>query len=119
FGNGMLREPTTKLIAAFDHRDIFIDPSPDAEKTFAERKRLFDLPRSSWQDFDKSLISAGGGVYSRSHKEIDLSPEAQTALGVTQAKATPQEVMRAILKAPVDLLFFGGIGTYVRASGEG
>jgi glutamate dehydrogenase len=119
FGNGMLRERTTKLVAAFDHRDIFIDPSPDAEKTFVERKRLFDLPRSSWQDFDKSLISAGGGVFPRSLKEIDLSPQAQAAIGLAQAKATPQEVMRAILKAPVDLLFFGGIGTYIRAAAEG
>src|SRR5882757_1736566 len=119
FGNGMLRARTTRLVAAFDHRDIFIDPSPDPDKSFAERKRLFDLPRSSWQDYDKALISAGGGVYSRALKEIDLSPEAQAALGFAQAKATPQEVMRAILKAPVDLLFFGGIGTYVRSSQEG
>jgi glutamate dehydrogenase len=119
FGNGMLRERATKLIAAFDHRDIFIDPSPDAEKTFVERRRLFHLPRSSWQDFDKALISAGGGVFPRSLKEIDLSPEAQAALSFSQAKATPQEVMRAILKAPVDLLFFGGIGTYIRAATEG
>ncbi|HEY1544733.1 MAG TPA: NAD-glutamate dehydrogenase domain-containing protein, partial [Xanthobacteraceae bacterium] len=119
FGNGMLRERTTRLIAAFDHRDVFIDPSPDAGKAFDERKRLFDLPRSSWQDYDKSLISPGGGIYPRSHKEIDLTPQAQAALGFNQAKATPQEVMRAILKAPVDLLFFGGIGTYVRAASEG
>jgi glutamate dehydrogenase len=119
FGNGMLRERTTRLIAAFDHRDIFIDPSPDAGMAFDERKRLFDLPRSSWQDYDKSLISPGGGVHPRAHKEIDLSPQAQAALGLTKAKATPQEVMRAILKAPVDLLFFGGIGTYVRATSEG
>src|SRR5262249_12745150 len=119
FGHGMLRERTTRLIAAFDHRDIFIDPSPDPDKAFVERQRLFDLPRSSWQDYDKALISKGGGVYSRSHKEIDLSSEAQAVLGFTKAKATPQEVMRAILKAPVDLLFFGGIGTYVRAGSEG
>jgi glutamate dehydrogenase len=119
FGNGMLRERTTRLLAAFDHRDIFIDPSPEAEKAFAERQRLFDLPRSSWQSYDKSLISAGGGIYPRSLKEIDLSPQAQAVLGFTKAKATPQEVMRAILKAPVDLLFFGGIGTYVRATAEG
>jgi glutamate dehydrogenase len=118
FGNGMLRERTMRLVAAFDHRDIFIDPSPDAEKTFAERKRLFDLPRSSWQDFDKKLISPGGGVYSRSQKEIDLSPQAQAVLSFAKLKATPQEVMSAILKAPADLLFFGGIGTYVRASQE-
>ncbi|HWM83070.1 MAG TPA: NAD-glutamate dehydrogenase [Pseudolabrys sp.] len=119
FGNGMLREKTTKLIAAFDHRDIFIDPSPDPERSFAERKRLFELPRSSWQDFDKALISRGGGVFSRALKEIDLSPEARAALGFDRAKATPQQVMSAILRAPVDLLFFGGIGTYVRASSEG
>src|SRR4029077_19151948 len=110
-------EKTTKLVAAFDHRDIFIDPDPDAERTFAERKRLFDLPRSSWQDFDKSLISPGGGVYSRSAKEIRLSPEAQRLFGVGE-KLTPAELIRALLKAPVDLLFFGGIGTYVRASDE-
>ena len=118
FGNGLLRERTTRLIAAFDHRDIFIDPTPDADKSFGERRRLFDLPRSSWQDYDKSLISAGGGIYSRALKEIDLSPQAQAALGVTLSKATPQQVMSAILRAPVDLLFFGGIGTYVRAAEE-
>jgi glutamate dehydrogenase len=118
FGNGMLREKTIKLVAAFDHRDIFIDPAPDPESSFAERQRLFELPRSSWQDYDRTLISRGGGVFSRAHKEIVLSPEAQAAIGFAKAKATPQEVMNAILKAPVDLLFFGGIGTYVRASSE-
>ena len=118
FGNGLLREQTTKLVAAFDHRDIFIDPNPDPARSFAERKRLFDLPRSSWQDYDKSLISAGGGIYPRSLKEIVLSPEAQAAIGFAKEKATPAEVMNAILKAPADLLFFGGIGTYVRASSE-
>ena len=118
FGNGLLREMTTKLVAAFDHRDIFIDPNPDPAKSFAERKRLFELPRSSWRDYDKTLISAGGGVYPRSLKEIVLSLEAQAALGFAKAKATPQDVMNAILKAPADLLFFGGIGTYVRASTE-
>ncbi len=118
FGNGMLREHTAKLIAAFDHRDIFIDPDPDPEKTFAERKRLFDLPRSSWQDYDKTLLSKGGGVYSRSLKQIDLSAEARDVLGLKEARVTPQDLMRAILKAQVDLLFFGGIGTYVRAGGE-
>jgi glutamate dehydrogenase len=117
FGNGMLREKTMKLLAAFDHRDIFIDPDPDAERTFAERRRLFDLPRSSWQDFDKTLISQGGGVYSRAAKEIRLSPPAQKLFGVSE-RLTPQELIRAILKAPVDLLFFGGIGTYVRAGDE-
>jgi glutamate dehydrogenase len=117
FGNGMLREKTTRLLAAFDHRDIFIDPDPDPERTFAERKRLFDLPRSSWQDFDKTLISKGGGIYSRSAKEIRLSPEAQKLFGVGE-KLNPAELIRALLAAPVDLLFFGGIGTYVRAADE-
>ena len=117
FGNGLLREKTAKLVAAFDHRDIFIDPNPDAERTFAERQRLFDLPRSSWQDFDKELISKGGGVYPRTAKEVHLSDEAQKLFGVDQ-RLTPQELIRAILKAPVDLVFFGGIGTYVRAADE-
>jgi glutamate dehydrogenase len=118
FGNGMLREQTIRLVAAFDHRDIFIDPDPDPAKSFAERQRLFDLSRSSWQDYDKSLISKGGGVYPRNAKEVPLSPEAQAMLRLPNPRPTPQEVMRAILKAPVDLLFFGGIGTYVRATSE-
>src|SRR5262249_41446031 len=118
FGNGMLRERTTRLIAAFDHPDIFIAPDPDMERSFAERRRLFDLPRSSWQDFDRRIISPGGGVFSRTAKEIELSPQARAALGFAAEKATPQQVMNAILKAPVDLLWFGGIGTYVRASSE-
>jgi glutamate dehydrogenase len=117
FGNGMLRENTIRLVAAFDHRDIFIDPEPDAVRSFAERRRLFDLPRSSWQDFDKSVLSPGGGIYSRGAKEIKLSPQAQKLLGVGE-RLTPQELMRAILKAQVDLLYFGGIGTYVRSTGE-
>jgi len=117
FGNGMLREDTIRLLAAFDHRDIFIDPDPDPKASLAERKRLFDLPRSSWQDYDKALISQGGGVYSRHAKEIHLSPEAQVLFGVG-ASVTPHALMRAIIKAKVDLLWFGGIGTYVRASHE-
>ncbi len=117
FGNGLLREETTRLLAAFDHRDIFIDPDPDSKKAFAERKRLFALPRSSWQDYNKSLISKGGGVFPRSSKEIKLSPEAQKIVGVSES-VTPQALMKAILKMPADLLFFGGIGTYVRASSE-
>ena len=117
FGNGMLREDTIKLVAAFDHRDIFIDPDPDPKASFAERQRLFALPRSSWQDYDKALISKGGGVYSRASKEIHLSPEAQALFGLGES-VTPQALIKAILKAPVDLLFFGGIGTYVRASAE-
>src|SRR6185503_15579124 len=118
FGNGMLREQTTKLLAAFDHRDIFIDPDPDPKAAFAERQRLFNLPRSSWQDYDKGLISKGGGVYPRSSKEIKLAHEAAKLFGVPETVA-PQALMKAILKAKVDLLFFGGIGTYVRASSEG
>ena len=118
FGNGMLRERTIKLVAAFDHRDIFIDPDPDPALSFKERERLFNLPRSSWQDYDRYLISPGGGVYSRAAKEIALSPQARAVLGLAAAKPTPQEVMKAILEAPVDLLWFGGIGTYVRASTE-
>ncbi|HVX92180.1 MAG TPA: NAD-glutamate dehydrogenase [Xanthobacteraceae bacterium] len=118
FGNGMLRERTIRLVAAFDHRDIFIDPDPDPARSFAERQRLFDLPRSSWRDYDPSLISKGGGVYPRSAKDVPLSPEAQALLGIGAEKPTPQEVMSAILRLPVDLLWFGGIGTYVRASDE-
>ena len=118
FGNGMLREKTTRLLAAFDHRDIFIDPDPDPAASFAERQRMFALPRSSWQDYNKSLISKGGGVYPRASKEIRLSTAAQKLLDVSEA-LTPQQLMKAILKARVDLLFFGGIGTYVRASSEG
>jgi glutamate dehydrogenase len=118
FGNGMLLERTIRLVAAFDHRDIFIDPNPDTARTFAERQRLFNLPRSSWQDFDKSLLSKGGGIFPRSVKEIPLSPEMRTLLGIAADRATPQQVMKAILQMPVDLLWFGGIGTYVRASEE-
>jgi glutamate dehydrogenase len=117
FGNGLLREKTTKLLAAFDHHDIFIDPNPDPERSFAERQRMFDLPRSSWQDFDKTIISKGGGVYPRAAKDIKLSTEAQKLFGVGE-HITPQELIRAILKAPVDLIFFGGIGTYIRAADE-
>ena len=117
FGNGMLRENTIKLVAAFDHRDIFIDPDPDPKESFIERQRLFDLPRSSWQDYDKALLSKGGGIYPRSSKEIRLSPEAQKLIGVGEA-VTPQALMKAILKMHADLLFFGGIGTYVRSSTE-
>ncbi len=117
FGNGMLREKTIRLVAAFDHRDIFIDPEPDAERSFAERRRLFGLPRSSWQDFDKSLLSPGGGIYSRAAKDIRPSPQAQKLFGVGE-HLTPHELMRAILRTPVDLIYFGGIGTYVRAADE-
>ncbi|WP_425350224.1 NAD-glutamate dehydrogenase [Phyllobacterium phragmitis] len=120
FGNGMLLSGQTKLIAAFDHRDIFIDPDPDAAVAIAERQRLFDLPRSSWQDYDRSKLSAGGGIYSRTQKTISLSPQAAQAIGLGAGKtnATPLEIINAILKAPVDLLWFGGIGTYIRGSNE-
>ncbi|NGY03849.1 NAD-glutamate dehydrogenase [Solimonas terrae] len=115
FGNGMLLSPQTQLIAAFDHRHIFIDPAPDVAASFAERERLFAMPRSSWDDYDKTLISEGGGVWSRNSKLIKLSEAAQNALGISRANVTPQELMRAILLAPVDLLWNGGIGTYVKS----
>jgi glutamate dehydrogenase len=118
FGNGMLLSPATRLIAAFDHRDIFIDPDPDPATSLAERQRLFALPRSSWQDYNKALLSKGGDIISRGLKTADLSTEARKALGLGNAPLTPQDVMVAILKADVDLLWFGGIGTYVRASTE-
>ena len=118
FGNGMLLSQAIELVAAFDHRHIFIDPSPDPAPSWAERKRLFDLPRSSWVDYDKALLSPGGGVYDRNAKSIALSEEAQAVLGVDQPAMTPVDLMRAILKAPVDLLYLGGIGTYVKASSE-
>ncbi|WP_439271914.1 NAD-glutamate dehydrogenase [Pseudochrobactrum sp. HB0163] len=118
FGNGMLLSPKIRLVAAFDHRDIFIDPMPDTEQGFAERQRLFNVPRSSWQDYDRSKISAGGGVFSRSQKVITLSEAAAGAIGLGKLTATPNEVISAILRAPVDLLWFGGIGTYIRASDE-
>ena len=117
FGNGMLREKTIKLIAAFDHRDIFIDPDPDPLRSFAERRRLFDLPRSSWQDFDKTVLSKGGSVFSRAAKDIKLSPQAQALFGIAE-HITPNALIRAVLKARVDLIFFGGIGNYVRAADE-
>ncbi len=118
FGNGMLLSPVIKLVAAFDHRDIFFDPTPNTVTSFAERKRMFDLPRSSWQDYDKSKISIGGGVFSRSTKSIPLSPEIRGLLGVSSDAMTPSELMNAILKCETDLLWFGGIGTYVRCSTE-
>ncbi|PBC18971.1 MULTISPECIES: NAD-glutamate dehydrogenase [unclassified Mesorhizobium] len=118
FGNGMLLSPQTRLIAAFDHRDIFIDPDPDRAASMAERERMFALPRSSWQDYDKTKLSEGGVIVSRSQKSITLPAAAAAAIGLTKTTATPAEIMTAILKAPVDLLWFGGIGTYLRASTE-
>ncbi|HEY6355160.1 MAG TPA: NAD-glutamate dehydrogenase domain-containing protein, partial [Burkholderiaceae bacterium] len=118
FGNGMLLSQHIALLAAFDHRHIFIDPAPDPALSWVERKRLFDLPRSSWMDYDKKLLSAGGGIYDRAAKSIALSAEAQQVLGIEAPSMTPVDLMRAILAAPVDLLYFGGIGTYVKASSE-
>jgi glutamate dehydrogenase len=118
FGNGMLLSKATRLIAAFDHRDIFIDPNPDPAITWEERKRMFDLGRSSWKDYNTDLISKGGGIFSRQLKSIPLSPEMQALLKLNKASATPQEVMTAILRMEVDLLWFGGIGTYIRAKSE-
>ncbi|WP_245415985.1 MULTISPECIES: NAD-glutamate dehydrogenase [Mesorhizobium] len=118
FGNGMLLSEQTQLIAAFDHRDIFIDPTPNAAISFAERKRMFALPRSSWQDYDKSTLSEGGMIISRSQKSVALTPQAAAAIGLTKTNASPTEIMNAILRANVDLLWFGGIGTYVRATAE-
>ena len=118
FGNGMLLSPHIRLQLAFDHRHIFIDPAPDAARAFAERQRLFALPRSSWDDYDKSLLSAGGGVYARSAKSIRPSAEACAVLGIAPRDLTPNELIQAILLAPVDLLYNGGIGTYVKASHE-
>ena len=120
FGNGMLLSKHIRLLAAFDHRHIFLDPNPDSGRSFAERERLFKLPRSSWDDYDKTLISTGGGVYPRSAKHIPVSAEVRAALGIDEAieQMTPAALMNAILKAPVDLLWNGGIGTYVKAGSE-
>ncbi|MFE7892335.1 NAD-glutamate dehydrogenase [Streptomyces sp. NPDC057412] len=120
FGNGMLLSEHIRLVAAFDHRHIFIDPNPDAATSYAERRRLFELPRSSWEDYDTSLLSAGGGVFPRSAKAISVNAHIREALGIEGkvSKMTPAELMKAILQAPVDLLWNGGIGTYVKASTE-
>jgi glutamate dehydrogenase len=118
FGNGMLLSEHIALVAAFDHRHIFIDPTPDVAVSHAERQRLFQLPRSSWADYDKNLISAGGGVYPRSAKSIKLSEQARAALGTEAEELTPAELLRVVLLAPVDLLYNGGIGTYVKARFE-
>jgi glutamate dehydrogenase len=120
FGNGMLCSEQIRLVAAFDHRHIFIDPNPDAASSYAERRRMFELPRSSWNDYDRSLISAGGGVWPRTAKSIPVSPQVRVALGLDEGvtKLAPADLMRAILLAQVDLLWNGGIGTYVKASSE-
>ena len=118
FGNGMLLSKALKLVAAFDHRHIFLDPDPDPAAAWAERRRLFRLPRSSWADYDPARISKGGGVFPRSQKAIPVSQEAAAALGIEPGTRSPSELIAAILKAPVDLLWFGGIGTYVKAEEE-
>ncbi|MDN3060245.1 NAD-glutamate dehydrogenase [Streptomyces sp. SRF1] len=120
FGNGMLLSEHIRLVAAFDHRHIFLDPDPDAATSYAERRRLFELPRSSWADYNAELLSAGGGVHPRSAKAIPITPQVRAALGIAKrvTKMTPADLMKAILKAPVDLLWNGGIGTYVKASSE-
>ncbi len=118
FGNGMLLSKHIRLVAAFDHRHIFLDPNPDAAASFSERERLFALPRSSWDDYNKTLLSHGGGVFPRGAKSIPLTPEIKAVLAIDAnvESVTPIELMRAILKAPVDLFYNGGIGTYVKAS---
>ncbi len=120
FGNGMLLSKHIRLLAAFDHRHVFLDPDPDPEASWQERQRMFDLPRSSWDDYDRSLISPGGGVYSREHKSIPISDQVRAALGIEDdvTEMTPPDLVRAILRAPVDLLFNGGIGTYIKAEAE-
>ncbi|CAN5157197.1 NAD-glutamate dehydrogenase [soil metagenome] len=120
FGNGMLLSQHIRLVAAFDHRDIFLDPDPESAASYVERRRLFELPRSSWADYDPALISAGGGVHSRAAKRIPVTPEVRRALGLAEdvEALSPPELMRAILAAPVDLFWNGGIGTYVKASAE-
>jgi len=118
FGNGMLLSPQIKLLAAFDHRHIFIDPSPDPANSLAERQRLFALPRSSWADYNSELLSAGGGIWPRSDKSIHLSEQARAIIGSQQTSFTPQQLIHQLLQAPVDLLWNGGIGTYIKAAGE-
>jgi glutamate dehydrogenase len=118
FGNGMLLSPHIKLVAAFDHRHVFLDPNPDPEASFKERERLFNLPRSSWADYDVALLSKGGGIYSRCAKAVTLTPEVKKLLNVDIPSLTPADLIRTLLKAPVDLLYNGGVGTYVKATSE-
>ncbi|MFP6850692.1 MAG: NAD-glutamate dehydrogenase [Pseudomonas sp.] len=118
FGNGLLLSESLQLVAAFNHMHIFIDPNPDAAKSFVERQRLFDLPRSSWSDYDAKLISAGGGIFLRSAKSISISPQMKERFDISADKLAPTELLNALLKAPVDLLWNGGIGTYVKSSKE-
>ncbi len=116
FGNGLLKSSHLKLVAAFNHEHIFIDPNPDPQLSYQERKRLFNLPRSTWADYNRDLISNGGGVFSRSVKSITLSAAIKKLLDIDKDAMIPTDLIRAILKAPVDLIWNGGIGTYVKAS---
>jgi glutamate dehydrogenase len=116
FGNGMLLSKHIRLLAAFDHRHIFVDPDPDALKSWNERARMFQLPRSSWADYDRSLISAGGGVFERTAKEIVLSQQMQSLTGLAGPRVSPADLIKALLKAEIDLLWFGGIGTFIKSS---
>lgn len=118
FGNGMLLSEHIRLCAAFNHLHIFIDPNPETAASYSERKRLFDLPRSSWEDYDKRLISSGGGIFSRSAKWLDVTPEMKARFAIQEDRLTPNDLINALLKAPVDLIWNGGIGTYVKASHE-
>ncbi|MBD3640564.1 MAG: NAD-glutamate dehydrogenase [Marinobacter sp.] len=118
FGNGMLLSEHIRLVGAFNHQHIFVDPSPDAAASFVERKRLFELPGSTWADYDQSLISEGGGVFARSAKSVPLSPEMRSLLGIEARRLSPNELIRALLRAPVDMIWNGGIGTYVKAPSE-
>src|SRR5687767_701652 len=118
FGNGMLLSRHIRLVGAFDHRHVFIDPDPDAATSFEERGRLFELPRSSWDDYDRELISEGGGIWPRTAKSVPLSEQARAVLDVEDEALPPNDLIRAVLRAPMDLLWNGGIGTYVKSSGE-
>jgi glutamate dehydrogenase len=118
FGNGMLLSKQTKLLAAFDHRHIFVDPDPDQARSWTERKRMFDLERSTWEDYDRARISKGGGVFARKSKEIVLSPEIQALTGIAGERVSPNDLIRALLTVPVDLLWFGGIGTFIKAANQ-
>jgi glutamate dehydrogenase len=118
FGNGMLLSKHIKLVAAFDHRHIFLDPNPDPAKSFAERQRMFDLPRSSWDDYNRDLLGPGGGIFARTLKEIPLTPQVQALIGTKDAKLSPLALIKALIKAKVDLLWFGGIGTFVKGASQ-
>jgi glutamate dehydrogenase len=118
FGNGMLLMPRLRLLAAFDHRHVFLDPRPDVQRAYGERRRLFALPRSSWDDYDRALLSAGGGIWPRTERSITLSREVRECLGIDAAELSPDQLIAAILRAPVDVLYNGGIGTYVKAAHE-